>query len=76
MKWWKKALLFSVLWVALVIGAAVVHTEVVLAGKLTPQQDEAISEKYGQLCGAGLVGIWVLLGAAPRHKGSGSGLVG
>ncbi len=60
MSWWKKALVFSGVWIALVIGVGVIHTNVVLAGKITPQQDEAISEKYGEACGTGLVAIWVI----------------
>jgi hypothetical protein len=58
----EKALLFSGAWIALTIGAGLIHTNIVLAGKITPQQDEAISEKYGRLCGTGLVLIWVIFG--------------
>lgn len=61
MKWWKKALIFSVIWSALTIGAGITHTNVILAGKITPQQDEKISEAYGKVCGGGLVVAWVLL---------------
>jgi hypothetical protein len=61
MKLWKKGLLYSVIWVILVIGAGILHTDVILAGQLTPQQDHAISEIYGQILGGGLIVIWVVL---------------
>jgi membrane protease YdiL (CAAX protease family) len=67
-RWWVKALLTSVLWAALAIGALIVHTEVVLKGKLTEKQDEAISEKYGMICGAGLGAIWGLGYLLRRRK--------
>ena len=67
MKWWKKALLFSGAWIALIIAVGVIHTEVVLAGKITALQDEAISEKYGEACAYGLIAIWVLT-ALLRNK--------
>ena len=60
MKWWKKALILSGVWVVLTLGAALVHINVVLAGEITPQQDEKISESNGRLCGGGLMGTWVL----------------
>jgi len=60
MKWWKKALITSGVWVALTIGAGIVHTNVILAGKLTPDQDDRISGAYGMLCGGGLVAAWLL----------------
>lgn len=60
MKWWKKALITSGVWVALTIGAGIVHTNVILAGKLTPEQDERISGLYGIVCGGGLVATWYL----------------
>jgi len=61
MKRWQKGLLISVLWLALVIGAGMLHTEVFLAGKITPEQDFEISRRYGRLCGMGLVLIWLML---------------
>jgi putative copper export protein len=67
-RWWVKALLASVLWVALAIGAGIVHTEVVMKGTLTEQQDEAISERYGQVCGGGLVLIWMVAYVLCRRK--------
>jgi hypothetical protein len=60
MKWWKTALIISGVWAVLTIGAGIIHTNVILAGKITPQQDEKISEGYGKVCGGGLVAAWVL----------------
>ena len=68
MKWWAKALIVTIAWIALIIGIGVVHTEVVLAGTLTEQQDEAISERYGQLCGIGIVAIWVFAAMSRKPK--------
>ena len=67
-RWWVKALLASVLWVALTAGAMIVHTQVVLKGTLTEAQDEALSERYGQVCGGGLVLIWVIAYVLRRRK--------
>ncbi len=58
MAWWKKTLAVSVVWAALIIGAGMLHTNVILAGRLTPQQDDRISTLYGMACGAGLVLTW------------------
>ena len=66
MKWWKKALILTAIWVALIIGAALIHTEVILKEKYTPMQDEAISEAYGVACGFGVAMIWAI--AALRRK--------
>src|SRR5262249_6275156 len=46
---WTKALIFSVLWVGLVGAVGYFHTDVFLAGQITPAEDHAISEKYGDL---------------------------
>ena len=54
------ALIMSVVWVGLTIGGGIVHTDVILKGQLTPEQDGALSEKYGKACGGGLVAVWVL----------------
>jgi len=70
MKRWQKALLFSVIWVVGVIGSGILVTDVVLAGKITPQQDEQISEMCGMTCGAGVVPIWVFVFWRKRpHRG-------
>ncbi len=58
MKWWLKGLIGSLVWCALTIGAGIVHTNVILDGKITPEQDAAISEKYGMACGGGLIFVW------------------
>ncbi len=66
MAWWKKALIVSAVWVALTIAVGMIHTEVVLAGHITPQRNDQISQAYGMACGAGLVAIWLV--AYSRHK--------
>jgi len=62
MRWWTKALIysviFSVIWVGLIVAIGYYHTDVYLAGKITPAQDRAISEKYGDLAGQGLGLVW------------------
>ena len=64
MRWWFKALIFSVIfsviWFGIVVAVGYVHTDVFLAGQITPAQDQAISEKYGEFGGAGLVVVWVI----------------
>jgi hypothetical protein len=64
MRWWTKALIFSiissVIWAGIVIAVGYFHTDVLLAGQITPAQDSAISEKYGELLGTGLPVLWVI----------------
>ena len=55
MKRWQKALLFSVIWIGVILGIGVFVTDVMLAGKITPQQDEQISEVCGMVVGGGAV---------------------
>jgi hypothetical protein len=63
MRWWTKALIFSVIfsviWAGIVVAVGYFHTDVVLAGQITKAQDRAISEKYGELLGTGLPLVWV-----------------
>lgn len=61
MKRWQKALLFSVLWIVAILSIGFFVTDVMLAGKITPQQDEQISEKCGMAIGGGTVLIWVVV---------------
>lgn len=56
-KWWVKGLLGAGIWVVLTIGVGIVHTSVILGGRITEAEDEAISGKYGMACGLGTVGI-------------------
>jgi hypothetical protein len=50
----------SVIVFGVVGGIGILHTEVFLAGQITPAQDRAISEKYGDLAGQGLGVVWVI----------------
>ncbi|HEY2464431.1 MAG TPA: hypothetical protein VGI32_10240 [Steroidobacteraceae bacterium] len=59
MRWWTKALIYSVIWVGIVIAIGYVHTDVFLAAQITPAQDEAISDKYGEIAGFGVVWVWL-----------------
>lgn len=54
MKWWVKALIVTVMWFGLTIAAAIVHN-MVLHGKRTPQQEQAITGKYGATAGNGTI---------------------
>jgi hypothetical protein len=58
MRWWIKALIFSVIWVGIVAAVGYFHTDVFLAGQITPAQDHAISEKYEELAGYGVGVVW------------------
>ena len=61
MKWWKKAIIASVVWVILITSIAFIHTEIILKGKISPAQDSAISGAYGRTAGSVLILIWILL---------------
>ncbi len=61
MKWWKKALIASLVLFVLVLGAGILHTELILAGELTPAQADAVMERYGNAIGVGMVAIWIVL---------------
>jgi hypothetical protein len=58
MPWWAKALIFSVIWLGVVVAAGYVHTDVFLAGQITQAQDEAISGAYGSVAASGLFAVW------------------
>jgi hypothetical protein len=60
MRWWTKALIFSVIFSGIVVAVGYYHTDVYLAGQITPAQDRAISEKYGDLLGTGLPLVWAI----------------
>ena len=59
MKWWKRALLVSVLWVALAIGGWIFLTQIAFAGKVNAEQGRVIGETLGMACGFGLGFIWL-----------------
>jgi len=65
--WWAKALIFSVIWLGVVIGVGYFHTEVFLGGQIMPTQDEAISEAYGMAAGFGVAVVWVICFLALRR---------
>jgi hypothetical protein len=58
MKPWKRAALLAAAWFALVILIAVVHTEVLIRD-ITPERDEALSYRYGQVAGVGALALAV-----------------
>jgi hypothetical protein len=64
MRWWIKALIYSVIfsliWAGIVVAVGYYHTDVYLAGRITPAQDRVISEKYGDLLGSGLPLVWAI----------------
>jgi hypothetical protein len=51
---------FSVVWAGIVVAVGYYHTDVYLAGRITPAQDRVISEKYGDLLGSGLPLVWAI----------------
>ena len=58
MKWWKKALIASLVGLVLAFGACILH---IYAGELTPVQAEAIGERYGNVFGFGTVAVWIVM---------------
>ena len=64
MRWWIKALIFSVISSVIVFGVVgevgILHTEVFLAGQITPAQDQALAEAYGDVATFGIVAAWVI----------------
>ncbi len=66
---WRKALLFSTVWLALLLSAVFVHTNVIRAGKIMHSEDSVLSERYGLICGAGLAAIaaFIFFGKRERH---------
>jgi hypothetical protein len=58
MPWWAKALIFSAMWLGVVVTVGYVHTDVFLAGQITQAQDEAISGAYGSVAASGLFAVW------------------
>jgi len=64
MRWWIKALIFSVISSVIVFAVVgevgILHTEVFLAGQITPAQDQAFAEAYGDVATFGIVAAWVI----------------
>ena len=69
-RWWVRGLIWAVGCLAIAITAGVIHTELILKGQLTPEQDEALSGKYGQAAGIAAVAAFALAYAlGPRKTG-------
>jgi hypothetical protein len=68
MRWWVKALIWSVAWAMLTIIVGIIHTSVILAGRITEQQDAAISERYGAVCMLGIGLIWLISWFRPKGR--------
>lgn len=64
MRWWVKALIFSVIvsviWVGVVGVVGWFFTDVFLGGQITAAQDHAISEKFGDLASSGIPLVWFI----------------
>jgi hypothetical protein len=64
MRWWIKALIFSVIfsviWVGVVGVVGYITTDVFLAGKITQAQDHALSDKFGDLASSGIPLVWFI----------------
>jgi hypothetical protein len=58
MPWWAKALIYSAIWLGVVTAVGYLHTDVFLAGRITPALDKAISEVYGSVAASGLFVVW------------------
>jgi hypothetical protein len=55
MKAWKWGLAVAVGWFVLLLAANFIHTEVVMKGKLSVEEDERVSRSYGEVAGYGTV---------------------
>jgi ABC-type cobalt transport system substrate-binding protein len=70
MKWWKIALIISIIFFVLNLVLSIIHTGVILEGKITEEQVDLICQKYGQMLGISLVLIWIALYSARRKPTS------
>ena len=69
-KWWVRGLIWAVGCIAIAIVVGIIHTELILKGQLTPEQDEAISGRYGQVAGFAAVAAFALAYVlGPRKTG-------
>ncbi len=60
MKLWKKCLIASAIWIALMIAGGIVHVKVIRAGQLDHEQRDAIGARYVNSGAIGLVLIWII----------------
>lgn len=45
-----------------------IHTDVILKGKITQAEDETISGRYGLGCGAGFLATWIISYVIHRRR--------
>lgn len=64
MKWWHIALIVSTVWIALFAGSAYLF----YPAQLSPAQNDKLSEVLGEVFGAVLVFIWVIVYARWKFK--------
>jgi len=67
-RWWVVALVVSLGFLLLAMGLMALDTEVLRKGKLTPEQDEFISERYGQIGGFLFGATWIVAYLLHRRK--------
>ena len=60
MRWWIKAIIASAVLSAIIIAAGIVHTDVILKGRITKEQDSKISGVYGNITAVALVLVWIV----------------
>jgi hypothetical protein len=51
----KGALLAAAAWVFVLVALCFVHTDVLMKGKLSAEEDERVSHRYGEVAGYGTV---------------------
>ena len=60
MKFWKRTIILNIILIVLVILIGIIHTEVILNGKITAEQDYAISHAYGQFVVYSSLALWII----------------
>ena len=69
MKPWEAAALLAIVWFALIIAVAIIHTEVLIRD-ITPERDAALSNSYGQIAVLGALMVGALGYAYQRRRHS------
>jgi len=67
-RWWVVALIVSFGFLLLALGILALDMEVLRKGKLTPEQEEFISERYGMIGGSLFVTTWTVAYLLHRRK--------